>query len=117
MHFDISNATEILTWFPSIFVTSIYQFELTIDRRVTRPNNHPADDFIIVFLPFIIIIIIMIRQPTYHATSPSKARVVMQMYFLLLVGAYGTVYRAEDLKRNEIVAMKKVTNCLRCDLF
>ena len=25
-------------------------------------------------------------------------------------GAYGTVYRAEDLKRNEIVAMKKVAN-------
>ena len=42
---------------------------------------------------------------------------MIQMHFPLLVGAYGTVYRAEDLKRNEIVAMKKVTNYLRCDLF
>ena len=117
MYMDISDATEILTWFPSIFVTSIYQFELTIDRRVTRPNTHPADDFIIIFRPFIIITIMILRQPTCHATSSSRARVLMQMHFLLLVGAYGTVYRAEDLKRNEIVAMKKVTNCLRCDLF
>ena len=33
-----------------------------------------------------------------------------------LSGAYGTVYRAEDLERKEIVAMKKVAITIVCNV-
>ena len=53
-----------LTWFPSIIVTSVFLFELTIDRRVTRPDPaSPVDVIIIIntfFIPITIIIIISI---------------------------------------------------------
>ena len=62
--------TIFLTWFPSIVVTSVFLFELTIDRRVTRPYPHPVDVIIIVIIiktnmMMMIIIIIHISSLTY----------------------------------------------------
>ena len=39
-----------LTWFPSIIVTSVFLFELTIDRRVTRPDHPPPGVIIIYYI-------------------------------------------------------------------
>ena len=58
--------TIFLTWFPSIIVTSVFLFELTIDRRVTRPYPHPVDVIIIkTNMMMMMIIIIHISGLTY----------------------------------------------------
>ena len=50
---NVTKQIIFLTWFPSIIVTSVFLFELTIDRRVTRPDHPPPGVIIIVIIIYI----------------------------------------------------------------